>query len=59
MFWEFFDLVHDPHEMNNLYADPAHREAVAGMKQRLYALAGQYRDTDVVKLLETLMQNEK
>ena len=59
VFWEFFDLVHDPHEMNNLYADPAHREVVAGMKKRLYALAGQYRDTDVVKLLETLRQNEK
>ena len=35
------------------------REVVAEMKQQLYALARKYRDTDVVTLLETLMQNEK
>jgi uncharacterized sulfatase len=33
--WEFYDLEQDPHEMHNLYGDPAHAELIAQLKQEL------------------------
>ena len=33
--WELYDLQEDPHETRNLIDDPAHRELVAELKQRL------------------------
>ncbi|WP_166823204.1 sulfatase family protein [Thalassoroseus pseudoceratinae] len=33
--WELYDLVNDPHETQNIFHDPQHRELVADLKQRL------------------------
>jgi len=44
--WELYDLRNDPHEMNNLYADPAHAATVAQLKERLARLKREVGDTD-------------
>jgi arylsulfatase A-like enzyme len=44
--WELYDLRADPHEMNNLYADPAHAETVRELKAQLAQLKQQVGDTD-------------
>jgi len=44
--WELFDLKKDPHEMNNVYDDPAYASVVKGLKKRLLELKEQYGDTD-------------
>ena len=33
--WELYDLENDPHEMNNLYADPEHRAVARKLTERL------------------------
>jgi arylsulfatase A-like enzyme len=58
-FWEFFDLLSDPREMKNLYADPSQQKNVADMKLRLRALVGQYQDIEAAKLLDDLKEKEK
>ncbi len=42
--WELFDLRADPDERQNLAADPAQRELLASLQQRLVALRTQYGD---------------
>jgi len=44
--WELFDLVHDPDEMHNLYADPAQQELVARLKTELFRLKKELKDED-------------
>lgn len=44
--WELFDLVRDPHELQNLYADPAHQEVVRELKTELTRLKQALRDED-------------
>ena len=44
--WECYDLVHDPDELHNLAADPAHAELVAGLKRELYRLKKEVQDND-------------
>lgn len=44
--WELFDLQKDPHEMNNVYDDPAYSEVIKDLKIRLLELKKQYGDTD-------------
>lgn len=44
--WELFDLQQDPHEMQNLYDDPAYQEVVANLKQKLQDLKVEFDDTD-------------
>jgi N-acetylglucosamine-6-sulfatase len=44
--WELFDLQKDPHEMNNVYDDPAYAEVIKDLKIRLLDLKKQYGDTD-------------
>jgi arylsulfatase A-like enzyme len=51
-FWEYFDLVNDPHEMQNLYHTPAQQPAVTALKKDLRSLTEQYRDTEAAKLLD-------
>jgi hypothetical protein len=36
--WECYDLAKDPHEMNNVYADPEYRSIVEELKQELMRL---------------------
>jgi arylsulfatase A-like enzyme len=42
--WELYDLQNDPHELNNLYADPACAGIVKELKAELNRLKQQYRD---------------
>lgn len=44
--WEMFDLKSDPHEIKNVYADPAFRAIVKRLKAELYRLKNQLKDTD-------------
>ena len=44
--WELFDLEADPHELHNLYADPARAELVAQLKVQLARLKADLGDTD-------------
>jgi arylsulfatase A-like enzyme len=45
-YWELYDLVNDPLEMNNIYHDPAAREIREALKQQLLALKEEVGDTD-------------
>lgn len=44
--WELFDLEKDPHEMNNVYNDPAYAETVKKLKEQLYKLKKELKDED-------------
>ncbi len=44
--WECYDLLKDPHELNNLYNDPAQADVVAKLKQELYRLKKEVKDDD-------------
>lgn len=44
--WELFDLQADPHELKNLYADPAQAETVKRLKAELYRLKKECKDED-------------
>jgi arylsulfatase A-like enzyme len=44
--WEMFDLLVDPHELNNLYSDPAHAETVKQLKAEMYRLKRELKDND-------------
>lgn len=56
--WELFDLVIDPTEMNNVYADPAYQDLVRELKKSLLKLKEQYDDRDE-KYLQLMEINEK
>jgi arylsulfatase A-like enzyme len=44
--WELFDLVHDPHEMHNLYGQRGHEAVTASLKSELLRLKASLRDDD-------------
>ncbi|MCD6376488.1 MAG: sulfatase [Caldisericaceae bacterium] len=44
--WELFDLEKDPHEMNNVYNDPAYQDIVKQLKNELLKLKEKYDDKD-------------
>jgi arylsulfatase A-like enzyme len=44
--WELFDLLRDPHELKNLYSDPAHAETVKQLKAEMYRLKRELKDND-------------
>ncbi len=44
--WELYDLQKDPHEVNNVYDDPAYKEAGVQLKKQLADLRRKYKDTD-------------
>lgn len=44
--WEMFDLVHDPHELKNLYDDPAHAGVRDALKAELWRLKKAVKDDD-------------
>jgi len=46
--WELYNMKNDPHEMNNLYADPAHAKTVGELKKELAHLRKVYKDEDGV-----------
>ena len=44
--WELYDLVNDPHELKNLYADPSRKDLVETLKTELFRLKKELGDTD-------------
>ena len=44
--WELFDLVHDPHELHNLYGVPGHEAITTTLKAELARLKQSVRDDD-------------
>jgi arylsulfatase A-like enzyme len=48
--WELFDLEKDPNELNSIYADPAYAETVARLKDELYRLQTEAKDTTVTEI---------
>ena len=44
--WELYDLEKDPHEMNNVYDDPAYASIREDMHRRLVAIRERYGDSD-------------
>ncbi len=44
--WELYDLEKDPHEMNNVYNDPAYADVQKNMHERLTELRAKYGDSD-------------
>ncbi|MEL6537960.1 MAG: sulfatase [Bacteroidota bacterium] len=43
--WELYDRINDPHEMKNLYDDPAYAETVLQLERQLADLRVQYQDS--------------
>ncbi len=44
--WELYDMQKDPHEIHNVYDDPAYAEVVERLKKVLAAKRREVRDTD-------------
>jgi arylsulfatase A-like enzyme len=44
--WELYDLAADPHELRNLYSDPAQQETVKRLEAELARLRTQFGDED-------------
>jgi arylsulfatase A-like enzyme len=44
--WELYDFVKDPHELKNVYADPAYAETVTKLKAEMERLRRELRDED-------------
>jgi N-acetylglucosamine-6-sulfatase len=44
--WEFYDLLQDPNEMQNLYSDPEYSEVINDLKTRLKSLRKELNETD-------------
>ncbi len=42
--WELYDLKTDPHEMHNLYSDPAYEKKIKELKNKLMDLKSRYKD---------------
>ena len=56
--WELYDLVKDPHEMNNVYDEPIYQDVVAALKKELLSLKEHVgdRDEQYPKLMEVRRQ---
>jgi arylsulfatase A-like enzyme len=44
--WELYDLQSDPHEMKNVYDDPAYTDIRKDLHQHLTDIQAKYKDTD-------------
>jgi arylsulfatase A-like enzyme len=44
--WEFYDLLNDPHELQNAYRDPDYQGVIDAMKNRISELKAAVGDTD-------------
>jgi arylsulfatase A-like enzyme len=45
--FELYDIQNDPEEMNNLYGNPAYKDVVAQLKERLTELRRELKDPDL------------
>jgi arylsulfatase A-like enzyme len=48
--WELYDLKKDQSEMKNVYSDPAYKDVVKTMKEKLEQLRKEYKDTEPATL---------
>ena len=48
-FWELYDLVKDPAEMNNVYGRPGYQEITSGLKKELQELIIAYDDSEAMQ----------
>ena len=46
--WELYDLQEDPHEMTNVYDDPAYADVREMMHQKLDSIRNHYGDSDTL-----------
>jgi len=44
--WELYDMINDPHEMNNLYNNPRYVVVIRKLKAELMRLRKKYNETD-------------
>jgi arylsulfatase A-like enzyme len=51
-FWELYDLQHDPHELTNLYGDPAYGRITGELKDQLRKLILQYDDKEALAIMD-------
>lgn len=58
--WELYDLKTDPHELNNIYEDPARQDLIKELKAELKRLQKQYGDSDELaqEILKKDLENE-
>ncbi|MCL2651393.1 MAG: sulfatase [Candidatus Azobacteroides sp.] len=56
--WELYDLQADPHEMKNIYNDPANKKLITDLKKQLLELKEKYNDQDS-KYPEMIELNKK
>ncbi|NMC21380.1 MAG: DUF4976 domain-containing protein, partial [Thermogutta sp.] len=47
--WELYDPAEDPHELRNVYGDPAYAEITAELKAELQRLKALYKDDDTIR----------
>jgi len=49
--WELFDLIKDPHELNNLYAVKGFEKTTKNLMKKLKQLIEQYKDDEALRTL--------
>ena len=57
--WEMYDMTNDPHELNNLYDDPAYAAKRADMHALLEKVQLEYGDTDPCEKEKVLFQGDR
>ena len=45
-YWEMYDLINDPNELNNIYDNPNYKKIKEELKNQLFDLKKYYKDTD-------------
>jgi arylsulfatase A-like enzyme len=56
--WEFYDLITDPDELDNLYNKPEHQTIIAETKKELARLRKTYQDDSNVSIKDKVWQNK-
>jgi tetraacyldisaccharide-1-P 4'-kinase len=56
--WEFYDLITDPDELNNLYNKPEHQTIIVETKKELARLRKSYQDDSKVSVKDKAWQNK-
>ena len=56
--WEFYDLVEDPDELENLFGDPRYIDEIAVLAERLGRLREYYRDASDVRVMPEAWQGQ-
>ena len=57
--WEMYDMTADPHEMKNVYDDPAYAGKRAEMHSLLEKVQQEYQDTDPCEKVKVLFKGDR